>query len=140
MSELSIDLRRRVVEAYCTKRSGTYAETAALFGIGEATVSRLLRRRRETGDVLAKPHASNNPPRVDLLWLRAHLDKKPDARIVDRIDAWVAAGGRRVSITTMWLSIRACGWTHKKRQWSLARKSGKTSRPDEPASPPANRR
>jgi transposase len=138
MADLSIDLRRRVVEAYRAKRSGTYAETASLFGIGEATVSRLLRRYRETGDVQPKPHASNNPRRVDLNWLREQLAANPDARIVDRIEAWVAAGGRRVSITTMWLSIRACGWTHKKRHWSPASRTARTSPPDEPPSSPRN--
>jgi transposase len=126
MADLSIDLRRRVVEAYRAKRSGTYAETAALFGIGEATVSRLLRRQRETGDVVPKPHASNNPRRVDMSWLREHLAANPDARLVDRVEAWVAAGGRRVSHTAMWLAVRACGWTHKKRQWSPASRTGRT--------------
>jgi transposase len=140
MSELSIDLRRRIVEAYRAGRSGTYAETAALFGIGEATVSRLLRRRRETGDVLPKPHASNNPRRVDLNWLRGELGAKPDARIVDRIEAWVAVGGRRVSIATMWLAIHSCGWTHKKRRWSRGSKTGRTSPPDASLSSPASER
>ena len=42
MKNLSIDLRRRIVAAYAAKRSGTYEETAELFDVGEATVSRLL--------------------------------------------------------------------------------------------------
>jgi transposase len=140
MADLSIDLRRRVVEAYRSKRSGTYAETAELFGIGEATVSRLLRRHRETGDVLPLPHASNNPRRVDLGWLREHLAAHPDARLVDRVEAWVASGGQRVSVAAMWLAVRACGWTHKKRQWSPANRTAQTSRPDAPPSSPRNRR
>jgi len=130
MSDLSIDLRRRVVEAYRAKRSGTYAETAILFGIGEATVSRLLRRYRESGDVQHKPRGGNNPRRVDLEWLRHQLAAHPDARLIDRVEAWVEAGGQRVSHTAMWLAVRACGWTHKKRQWSPASRSGQTSRLD----------
>ena len=81
MAELSVDLRRRLVEAYQSKKSGTYATTAALFGVGEATVSRNLRRYRETGDVAYKPKGGNNPRRVDLEWLRGHLAREPDARL-----------------------------------------------------------
>lgn len=116
MEDLSIDLRRRVVAAYRAKQSGTYAQTAALFGIGQATVSRWLRLDRDTGDVQPKPRGGNNPRRVDLTWLRQHLDTNPDARIVDRIQAWVQSGGRPVGRTAMWLAIHACGWSHKKRR------------------------
>src|SRR5579863_7967416 len=118
MADLSVDLRRRLVEAYRSKKSGTYAETAALFGVGEATVSRNLRRYRETGDVIYKPKGGNNPRRVDLEWLRQDLMAHPDARLVDRIEAWKAHSGQGVSIGAMWLAVRACGWTHKKKRWS----------------------
>jgi transposase len=111
---LSIDLRRRIVEAYSGKQSGTYFETAKMFGVGEATVSRLLRLHRETGDVEPKPHRSNNPRRVDLLWLKRHLREKPDATLAQRVEAWVAQGGTKVSLTSMWFAVKACGWSHKK--------------------------
>ena len=53
-----MDVRRRVVDAYLSGRSGTYEETAALFGVGRATVSRLLWRKRETGDVVIMDNLS----------------------------------------------------------------------------------
>jgi transposase len=134
MAELSVDLRRRLVEAYRSKKSGTYAETAALFGVGEATVSRNLRRYRETGDVAYKPKGGNNPRRVDLEWLRGHLAREPDARLIDRIEAWKEHSGKPVSLSAMWLAVRACGWTHKKKRWSPESKIGRTSRPDVPRS------
>lgn len=135
MAELSIDLRRRLVAAYRSKKSGTYAATAALFGVGEATVSRLLRRHRETGDVLYKPKGGNNPRRVDLEWLQQDLAANPDSRLVDRIEAWKARSGQGVSIGAMWLAVRACGWTHKKKRWSPESKTVRTSKPREPRSP-----
>lgn len=128
MAELSIDLRRRLVEAYQAKRSGTYEATAATFGVGEATVSRLLRRFRETGDVGYKAKGGNNPRRVELRWLAEHLDKNPDARLVDRIEAWELHSGVRVSVGAMWLAVRACGWTHKKKLWSPGNKIAQTSK------------
>ncbi len=120
MGDLSLDLRRRIVEAYNADRSGTYAETATVFGIGEATVSRLLRLFRETGDVRGKKRGGNNPRRVNLDWLKQQLAKNPDARLVDHIAAWVAEGNQPVSTSAMWKAVRACGWTHKKRHSSPA--------------------
>ena len=46
----SMDLRRRVVVAYRSGRTATYEAKATMFGIGLATVNRILRRHRETGD------------------------------------------------------------------------------------------
>lgn len=116
MRELSLDLRRRIVDAYESGVSGTYVRTAQMFGVGEATVNRLLRRQRETGDVHAKPHASNNPRRVQLDWLREHLRAHPDARLVDRVEAWRLHSGKEVSVAAMHKAVHACGWTHKKRR------------------------
>jgi transposase len=125
MGDLSIDLRRRLVDAYLSKKSGTYAQTAELFDVGDATVSRLLRRKRETGDVASKPKGGNNPRSVDLEWLRKHLGEHPDARLIDRVEAWEHQSGRRVSVTAMWSAVHACGWTHKKRRRSPASKIGR---------------
>lgn len=125
MGDLSIDLRRCVVDAYLSQKSGTYEQTAVLFKIGEATVSRLLRRQRETGDVLYKPKGGNNPRRVDLAWLREHLQGLPDARLVDRVEAWQQHSGQRVSVTAMWSAVHACGWTHKKRPRSPGRETAR---------------
>jgi len=55
--------------------------------VGRATVSRLLRRHRETGDVKALPVGGNYPRQGDLDWLREHAQSEPDARLVDRIAA-----------------------------------------------------
>ena len=124
MTNPSIDLRRRLVQAYLSKQSGTYAETAELFGVGPATVSRQLRRYRETGDVLYKPKGGNNPRRVDLVWLREHLQRHPDARLVDRVEAWQQRSGKRVGVSAMWMAVRTCGFTHKKSRWSPASGTG----------------
>lgn len=139
MADISIDLRRRLVQAYRSKQSGTYAATAALFGVGEATVSRLLRRFRETGDVKYRPKGGNNPRRVDLDWLREHLAANPDARLVDQIEAWLERSGKRVSIGTMWLAVRACGWSHKKKRWSPGSRTAQMCKPSAKRSSPAKR-
>jgi transposase len=116
MADTSLDLRRRIVDAYQTGRTPTYVATAVMFDVGSATVNRLLRRKRETGDVLPKPKGGNNPRRVDLEWLKANAREFPDARIVDRIAAWKEHTGEGVSIGAMWGALDAIGWTHKKRR------------------------
>jgi transposase len=125
MPTLSLDLRRRIVEAYLSKNSGTYEQTARLFGIGEATVSRLLRRKRETGDVVSMPKGGNNPRRVDLNWLRKDLQANPDARLGDRAAAWESHSHKGVSVTAMWFAVQACEWTHKKRHPSPENKTAR---------------
>jgi len=115
---ISLDLRRRIVEAYDKGLTKTYAETAEMFGVGYATVNRLLRRKRDTGDVLAKPRGGNNPRRIDLDWLRAHAAAEPDARLIDRMAAWEKKSGTAVVMATMWNALRTIGWSHKKRRFT----------------------
>lgn len=113
--DTSLDLRRRVVAAYRSGMTATYAATAAVFGIGEATVSRILRRYRETGDVAFKPRGGNRARVVDDVWLLAHASAEPDARLVDRIAAWATHSGRTVSLGAMHDAMKRIGWTHKKK-------------------------
>jgi transposase len=116
MADTSLDLRRRIVDAYRSGKTATYEATASMFGVGRATVDRLLRLRRETGDVFPRPRGGNNPRRVDLTWLKAHAQANPDARLVDRVAAWEKHSGDSVSVTAMWKALRAIGWTHKKKR------------------------
>ena len=115
---IGIELRRKIVKAYKSGRSGSYQATADLFDVGRATVGRLLRRDRETGDVEPQPIGGNYPRQVDLQWLRKHAQKRPDDRLIDRIDAWEKVSGRRVASSTMSNAMREIGWTHKKRRQS----------------------
>ena len=123
---IGIELRTRIVAAYRSGLSGSYQATAELFGVGRATVSRLLRRHRETGDVKPLPVGGNYPRQVDLDWLREHARKEPDARLVDRIDVWEAISGRRVASSTMSKAMHLIGWTHKKRLQSPTKETAKT--------------
>jgi transposase len=127
MADLSLDLRRRVVRAYKDGLTETYEATAELFSIGRATVSRLLRLERETGDVLPKKRGGDHRSSINLDWLRQHAAANPDARLVDRIDAWQEHSGRRVSIGAMWSALARINWTHKKRHPSRLSVTGRKS-------------
>ena len=84
---ISLALRQRVLAAYTQRLTNTYDETAEIFGVGRATVSRPLRRCRETGDVQSRPVGGNHPRKVDLDWLRKHAKQQPDVRFIDCIKA-----------------------------------------------------
>ncbi len=65
MSMIPIEVRERVVKAYRDGTSGTYAETARIFGVGEASVSGWLRKDRD-GESL-EPRW-NGGPNDSLIW------------------------------------------------------------------------
>lgn len=108
------ELRLRIVDAYKSGLTTSYGETAEMFSVGEATVSRLLRLDRETGDVMPKARGGDRRRAVDLNWLEEHAAEHPDARLVDRVEAYEVHSGRRVSVRAMWRGLSALGWTHKK--------------------------
>jgi len=120
MKALSNDLRRRIVNHYKAVRGATCASTAAHFSVGDATVSRLLRLDRETGDLVSIAEPKPRELKVDLDWLRQHAVRAPDAFLKDRVVDYLEERGVRVCITSMWTAMNALGWTHKKRPSSPA--------------------
>ena len=79
----SLDLRRRVVQA-CDERLESRPEIAERFGVSLSFITRLLRRRRETGSVAAKRHTGGGPGSLDehgLAVLRALVRQQPDATL-----------------------------------------------------------
>lgn len=132
---ISLDLRRRIISAYHSGMTATYEATAAMFGVGRATVSRLLRRKRESGDVLEKPRGGNNRPVVDDVWLRAHAQAHPDSTVAERVEAWAAHSGRRVHPESMRGAMHRIGWTHKKKRPSRESATRPKSKRNEQSSP-----
>jgi len=111
----SVDLRERVVAAF--DRDGmTDQEAAALFKIGEATVRRWKRLKRETGALVRRPGGGGNPPRVaaDQYVVRAIVEEKPD--LTDQEVAWEfhRRTGRGVSRSSMNRVLLKMALTRKK--------------------------
>ena len=129
MGTISIDLRKRIVAAYQAGKTKTYEATAEMFDVGRASVNRLLRRYRDTGDVKAKPRGGNRARVVDDVWLKAHAEAHPDARLIDRMAAWETHSGSKASYGAMWSAMKRIGWTHKKRHWSPASETRPSSKP-----------
>ena len=60
MQPYSLDLRRRVVEAY-EQRQGSIAEVAEQFSVSASFVKKMLRQWRQTNDLAPLPHGGGKP-------------------------------------------------------------------------------
>jgi transposase len=119
MNAYSKDLRIRVLDAV---DGGEHREEIVrLFGVSPATIGRWLRRRRETGDVAARPSPGrtrricSSVEEQRALWVQ--LEARPEATLEEHRELWERERGVRVSLATMSRAIRRLGWTYKKRRW-----------------------
>lgn len=117
MPTLSLDLRKRILEHYDTE-GATFASTARVFRVGEATVNRLVRLRRETGGYAPREATHTKAYKTELEWLSAHVARFPDARLKDRAADYFSEKGVRVCEVAVWNALRFLGITHKKRRFS----------------------
>lgn len=114
----SMDLRERIVAAVHMP-GATYDSVAQQFSVGRATVSRLLRRLRETGSV-APAAKKGRPPRVlsesDRAVLVALVTESPDATLTELVDDLEVAIGKRVGTSTVGRALAQEGFTRKKKR------------------------
>lgn len=61
MRPYSLDLRQRLVQAY-ERGQGTIPEIAEQFSVSVASVNKMLRQWRDTGDLAPLPHGGGKPP------------------------------------------------------------------------------
>lgn len=110
----SLDLRERVAASVLSGR--TCRQTAALFGIGVATVVRWSQRQRATGSCAAKPMGGRR--HFVLLgerdWLLARIAATPDLTL-RALQAELAARGVVVSYGAVWSFVTAEGLSFKKK-------------------------
>ena len=113
----SVDLRERVVAAFDVGGM-TDEDAAELFQIGEATVHRWKRLKRETGSVVPKPpRGGGMPPRVapeqyDLV--RTMVKEEPDLTVFELAAEFHRRTGRSISPAAMGRTLRKLGLTRKK--------------------------
>jgi putative transposase len=64
MKPYSLDFREKIAAAY-DRGEGSQSELADRFDVSLSFIEKLLRRRRQTGSLEAKPHTGGYAPRLD---------------------------------------------------------------------------
>ncbi|CAM4346156.1 helix-turn-helix domain-containing protein [Corallococcus exiguus] len=108
---------RRAIVRDCHDEGLAYAQIAHLLGIGEATVSRVLRLYRETGDVVPRPKGGGNfsPIRGKVtIVIKRLVTQKPDATVRELMAALTARTGIVTSRPSMQRALHRLGFSHKK--------------------------
>ena len=117
MKPYSKDLRIRVLAA--VDRGVPREEVARALSVSAPTIKRWLKRRRETGDVEAKPIPGRPSVKGAALkgWLPSHLRENDDLTLEEHREAFEEArGGMTVSASTVGRAIARLpeGWPLKK--------------------------
>jgi len=123
MKTLSQDLRERIVAAY-EASEGTYEVIAARFKVGPTVVGKLVCQKRDLGTLRSQVHRRGRKPAVSgekEAALREHLEKFPDATVLERRDAL----GLKCSEKTLWQTMRKMGWRFKKNHHVPQSRTGK---------------
>lgn len=113
MRPFSLDLRERVAAAV-DEGAMSQREIARTFRVSLSFVSRLLKRRRETGAMDPDPHGGGPTPvldAADLVKLRRLVVEHNDATLEELRDR----GGFSCCLTTIWRALRRMGLTRKKK-------------------------
>lgn len=112
MDAYSMDLRERVA-GDCDSGVWSQAEIAENHNVSTSFITKLLRRRRETGSLKPKPHGGGPAPTFgerDLKRIVARVRRQPDITLAE-LCVWVP---KSVSDTTMSRVLIALGLTRKK--------------------------
>jgi transposase len=127
---LSLDLRSRILKAYLAGE-GSFTRLAARFGVGEASVNRILRLHRETGKVEPRPHGGGQTPLIgpdDAEALAELVQSHPDGTIDELTAAWNKRMRPKVTHSSMLRALHRFGFTPKERPSRRARPSARKSK------------
>ena len=112
MRPLSQDLRERIVAAY-EAGGASLAAIGRRFAVSGRVVGKFVCQKRELGTLAPQVHRRGRKPAVSeekRKELRAHLEKYPDATVLERREAL----GLTCSEKTLWQTLRKMGWRFKK--------------------------
>jgi transposase len=116
MAAYSLDLRARIVEAV-ERQIGSKRQIAALFGVHESFIYKLLRQKRERGDIAPLPHGGGAQAKLTEAQrqvLPALVTTMPDATL-DELRGQIKKTTRvEVSPSTVCRSLQALGLSRKK--------------------------
>jgi transposase len=116
MAAYSLDLRERIVEAV-ERQIGSKRKIAELFGVHESFIYKLLRQKRQRGDIAPLPHGGGAHAKLSPAQLRQVLDwvaATPDATL-DELRGRLEKKTRiSLSLSTLCRGLQALGLSRKK--------------------------
>ena len=124
MKAYPIELRRRVLCAI-DKGTGTQNEIAAMFEVSTFWICKLLRQRREDGDIAPKPQNQGRKPAFfgeNLQKLDAFVTAHPDATLEEIKEHF--SGTVDCSIVAIHATLKRLGWNYKKKRYMRPSKIG----------------
>lgn len=112
---LSIELRERVVRAY-ESGEGTLIQIGVRFGVGEATVKRWVRAKRQNGNLLPLPKGGGTPSTIEERDIALLISKLGDPTANELTAALNATRRRseRVHVSSMKRALHRHGYVVKK--------------------------
>jgi transposase len=129
MKAYSLDLRQKILRAY-DQRLGSQRALAALFGVSQSFVEKLLRRRRTSGDIAPRPHAGGRRALCNeaaLAVVRRLVHEQPDVTLAELCERLSAQRGLRVSVPTMGRLVLALRLPRKKKRSAPANRTPSAS-------------
>jgi transposase len=116
MAAYSLDLRERIVEAVA-RQIGSKRKIAALFGVHESFIYKLLRQKRDRGDIAPLPHGGGAHAKLSEAQLRQLPDlvgAMPDATLDELREQLEKKARVWVSLSTICRGLQALGLSRKK--------------------------
>jgi transposase len=139
---ISTRIRQAIVRLH-QEEHRSYEEIAELLQVGRATVSRVLRRSRETGGVDRLPRGGGNLSpihgRIAGL-LGAVVSKMPDATVAELTAALVERADITTSRSAVLRALGRLGYSRKESRLWRSSGTAKSTAPDDARSAPSSRR
>ena len=130
MAAYSLGLHERIFDAV-ERGLGTRSEVTSMFGVHESFVYKLLRQKRQRGDLAPLPHGGGAEAKLNedkLLLLADLVAKSPDATLERLRDQIKKQARVEVSVPTIWRALDALGLSRKKVRSGRRSGPGGTSR------------
>lgn len=116
MKAYSLDFREKIIDVYLMERV-SIRKLAKRFGVATSFVEKLLKRLRETGDILPKPHGGGPQPKLNenqLKLVTALVEADNDATLDELRERLAAETSILISRSTMGRVMQKLGFTRKK--------------------------
>jgi transposase len=123
MKAYSLDFREKIIDIYFTERM-SIRKLARRFGVAKSFIENLLKRLRETGDILPKPHGGGPQPKLDaehLQLVRALVEADNDATLDELREHLDAETSISISRSTRGRMVQKLHLTRKKKRCTRPR-------------------